>query len=123
MEPAQLRVTEVDQMDRKNPVLLLPEAAWQVIERIIAGYLPQRVILFGSFARGDPHEGSDVDLLIVKDTGVRFVDRIGQVLEFSNGECAIEPLVYTETELASMLREGNAFLERALEEGVVLYEQ
>ena len=94
-----------------------------MIGRITVGYRPQRIILHGSFARGDHHEGSDVDLIIVKDTDVRFVDRIEQVLEFSCGECAIEPLVYTERELDTMLAAGNAFLEKALEEGVVIYEQ
>jgi predicted nucleotidyltransferase len=110
-------------MNGTGKTKVLPRAAQEVIDRIIAGYRPQRVILHGSFARGDPHEGSDVDLLIVKDTGDRFVDRIEQVLAFSNGEWAIEPLVYTRQELDAMLAAGNAFLEKALEEGVVIYEQ
>lgn len=102
---------------------MLPRAAREVIDRIIAGYYPQRVILHGSFARGDHHEGSDVDLVIVKNTDARFVDRIEQVLAFSDGECTIEPLVYTEQELDAMLAARNAFLEKVLEEGVVIYEQ
>ena len=110
-------------MNGEDKTKALPEAAQEVIDRIIAGYRPQRVILHGSFARGDYHDGSDVDLLIVKDTGARFVDRIEQVLAFSNGEWAIEPLVYTHEELDTMLAAGNAFLEKALEEGVVIYEQ
>ena len=101
----------------------LPRVAQEIINRIIAGYRPQRVILHGSFARGDHHEGSDVDLVIIKETTARFVDRIEQALAFSDGECAIEPLVYTEKEIGDMLAKGNAFLEKALEEGVVIYEQ
>lgn len=101
----------------------LPQAAQKVISHIIAGYRPQRVILHGSLARGDCHECSDLDLIIVKNSDERFVDRIEQVLRFSDGEIAVEPLVYTERELNTMLAEGNAFLEKALKEGVVIYEQ
>jgi len=110
-------------VNHKKKGKMLPQAAQDVIDRMIAGYRPQRVILHGSFARGDYHEGSDVDLLIVKDTDARFVDRIGQVLAFSNGEWAIEPLVYTPEEIDAMLGAGNAFLEKALAEGIVIYEQ
>ncbi len=103
--------------------LRLPDAAHKLICRIIAGYRPQRVIVHGSFARGDVHEGSDLDLIIVKSTPERFIDRVAQVLAFSNGEMAVEPMVYTEQEIASMLSKGNSFLERALAEGVIVYEQ
>ena len=101
----------------------LPDAAKKLICRIIAGYHPQRVIVHGSFARGDAHEGSDLDLIIVKSTPERFIDRVEQVLAFSNGEMAVEPMVYTEQEIASMLSQGNSFLERALAEGVIVYER
>jgi hypothetical protein len=70
-----------------------------------------------------PAKGSDLDLIIVKSTPERFIDRIEQVLAFSNGEMAVEPMVYTEQEIASMLSKGNSFLERALAEGVIVYEQ
>jgi len=101
----------------------LHDVAQKLICRIIAGYHPQRVIVHGSFARDDAHEGSDLDLIIVKSTPERFIDRVEQVLAFSNGEMGVEPMVYTEQEIASMLSQGNSFLERALAEGVVVYEQ
>jgi predicted nucleotidyltransferase len=101
----------------------LPDATQRLIRRIIAGYRPQRVIVHGSFARGDAHEGSDLDLIIVKRTSERFVDRIEQVLAFSDGEMALEPMVYTEQEIANMLSEGNSFLGTALAEGVIVYER
>lgn len=101
----------------------IPEAARKNLENIIAGYSPRRVILFGSFARGDAHEGSDLDLIIIKDTEERFADRIEHVLEFSDGEMAIQPLVYTPEEVERMLQQGNSFVEKALQEGIVVYEQ
>jgi len=64
----------------------------EAIDRIIRGYQPKKVILHGSFARGDYHEGSDIDLIIIKDTSDRFADRIEKVLEFCTGEVAVQPL-------------------------------
>ena len=37
-----------------------------VVRRIVEGYAPDRIILFGSYAYGVPHENSDLDLLIIK---------------------------------------------------------
>lgn len=98
------------------------------LDRIIEGlhrYRPQRVILFGSFARGDYHALSDVDLLIVKETETPFIERIGQVLALFDWRDAlpIEPLVYTPDELAHMRQVGNPFIERVLTEGIVIYER
>ncbi len=56
------------------------------------------VYVFGSFARGDEHEGSDVDLLIVGRIPGRMVDRIGEVLPRT--DLPVEPLVLTREELA-----------------------
>jgi len=36
-----------------------------IVERIVEGFHPDRIILFGSRARGTAHPGSDVDLLVV----------------------------------------------------------
>jgi predicted nucleotidyltransferase len=105
----------------------LTEAEAQIeIGRIVESlkvYHPQRVILYGSFARGDYHCGSDLDLIIVKETDQPFADRIGDVLRLCRSRIPIEPLVYRPSEMADMLDGGNDFLETALKEGIVLYEQ
>jgi predicted nucleotidyltransferase len=89
----------------------------------VRNYNPLRVIVFGSFARGDTHEGSDLDLIIVKDTDERFFDRIGRVRDAAHGlGLDVQPLVYTPTEMQEMLTSGNSFLETALAEGVVAYD-
>ncbi|MGA3098869.1 MAG: nucleotidyltransferase domain-containing protein [Bryobacteraceae bacterium] len=40
-------------------------AIGEIVERIAAGFSPERIILFGSHARGDAREGSDLDLLVL----------------------------------------------------------
>lgn len=86
-------------------------------------YDPIKVILFGSFARGDYHAGSDVDLIIVKETEKRFTDRIGDVLELCNTDLVVEPLVYTPAEIATMINRENDFFQTALREGLTIYEK
>ena len=94
----------------------------QVVEAIRANG-PERIILYGSFARGDYHAGSDLDLIIVKETERSFTDRIGDVLRLCRSKISVEPLIYRPSEIAAMLEKGNDFLETALKEGIVLYEQ
>lgn len=38
----------------------------KIIERIVSNYQPQKIFLFGSYAKGTPKKDSDIDLLIIK---------------------------------------------------------
>lgn len=80
-------------------------------------YKPERMIVFGSQARGDTHEGSDVDVIIVKKTRRRFLDRIGDVLELWKGRQPLEPIIYTPGEFQKMT-EFSDFVKTAVKEGV-----
>ena len=50
-----------------------------VIDRIRDSFHPEKIILFGSYATGEPTEESDVDLLIVADTDLSVKDRFPAV--------------------------------------------
>jgi predicted nucleotidyltransferase len=97
--------------------------AQRTINRIIRQYRPKKIIVFGSYARGDVHQGSDLDLIIIKNTKEKFLRRMDRVLDLCNGEIAVEPLIYTEAEFKKMLEEGNDFLETVVSEGKVVYER
>ena len=45
----------------------------EIVDRLVAEYSPERVILFGSYAYGNPDADSDIDLLIIKNTAERFL--------------------------------------------------
>ena len=60
----------------------------------------KKVYLYGSFARGDFHEGSDIDLIIVGEFEGRMHQRIGKILDLTS--LPVEPLVYTEAEFEQM---------------------
>lgn len=95
-----------------------------IVRKLVAGYAPQKVILFGSYARGTPRPGSDIDLLIVKETSERFIDRwvtVRRLLSDPQRLIPLETIVLTPQELAHRLEVGDQFIAEILEEGEVLY--
>ena len=100
------------------------------IERVVAvlreRYVPDKIILFGSCGRGDFSEDSDIDLLIVKETSKRPVDRMREIYELvysPDHYLALDPLVYTPRELTQRLASGDFFIQEIIREGKVLYER
>lgn len=91
--------------------------------RSLMPYQPEKIILFGSFARNDFHEGSDIDIIIIKETSKRFLDRIGDILALYQGRQGLEVLVYTPQEVKEMLAHNNPFMCQVMAEGKVVYEQ
>jgi len=87
-----------------------------------------RIILFGSRARGEADAYSDLDLIIVRRTSARFLERLGEVYQ-RLAEAAlglgvdVDVLVYTPDEYQRMLAEGNPLVALAHGEGRVLYER
>lgn len=80
----------------------------------------EKVILFGSLARGDVGSTSDIDLIVVQDTDKRFLDRLDEIYSAVQPRMALDVLVYTPEEFVSM-KESSSFVRRALSEGRVLY--
>jgi predicted nucleotidyltransferase len=56
-------------------------------------YDPERVILFGSAARGEADAYSDMDIVVIKETSERFLDRLGRVYDLIEGDFALDALV------------------------------
>jgi len=82
----------------------------------------EKVILFGSMARGEVGSSSDIDLMIVQNTDRSFLDRIDDVLRSVAPRKAVDVIVYTPEEFAS-LRESRGFVKQAISKGKVLYEK
>lgn len=45
----------------------IPTFLQRPVERLVRAFSPERIVLFGSYAKGTTHQGSDVDLLVVVD--------------------------------------------------------
>lgn len=94
-----------------------------ILNQLINLYKPQKVILFGSLAAGQMHEGSDIDLFIIKnDVPELGVDRIRQLDGMIKYGLATDFIVYKPQELAQRLEIGDPFIKNILDNGRVLYE-
>jgi predicted nucleotidyltransferase len=76
------------------------------------------VYVFGSFARGQEHEGSDLDLLVVGNLPGRAFDRVGEILRRTM--LPVEPIVVRRETLERRLAAEHPLFVRAMEEGLRL---
>ena len=93
-----------------------------IVERLIAGYDPDRIILFGSRAFGSADEESDFDLLVVKETDRRPVERRIEVERLLvDRDVPLDILVFTPREMWDLYAAGSPLIETVVESGRVLY--
>lgn len=98
------------------------EARIEALVKALEAYQPERVYLFGSAARGEADELSDLDVVVIKRTGTPFLERLREIAKQLPIELgAVDVLVYTPEEFASMQQDGNAFAELIAQEGRLIY--
>ena len=98
----------------------------QVIRLIVARIDPQKIILFGSRARGDLRPDSDIDLLIVEDNGrTDPIKRLGDLyvdMVFKHFP-PVDLLLYARAEFERWASSRCHVIGRASREGIVVYER
>ena len=82
----------------------------------------RKAIVFGSVARGEADEWSDLDLVIVTDTTRPFLERYRDFEGLYDVWPRLDLLIYTPAEFAEMREEARPFIEYVLSEGVVIHE-
>jgi predicted nucleotidyltransferase len=94
----------------------------RVADQIAAAVSPERIILFGSYARGKAGPDSDVDLLVVTDKplGPDASLRIRRKIEYS---FPLDLVVCDARRLERRIRQGDFFLQEAVSHGRLLYEK
>jgi predicted nucleotidyltransferase len=93
-----------------------------ITNQIIEKYRPEKIILFGSAAKGELKPDSDVDFLIVKKETPHYgADRIRELSRLIEGNVPIDFLIYRPEEFDKRLEMGDPFLRMVLREGRVLY--
>ena len=95
-----------------------------VVDKIVKEFQPEKVILFGSYAWGKPHEDSDVDLFVVKKTDMPTLKRI-EALDrmFPRRQFPMDFLVYTPEQVQRRVSVGDLFVREIINKGHVLYAQ
>lgn len=111
-------------MQPKNRITEARKILENIVSRLRQDYNPEQIILFGSYAYGNPTDESDLDLLIVKDTRepilARWVKVRKLVSDLRRG-FAFSPIVVTPSELENRLKKGDLFFEEILRRGKKLY--
>jgi predicted nucleotidyltransferase len=94
----------------------------EITDQIIEKYRPEKIILFGSVARGEFSSDSDIDMLIIKkDTPEYGIDRTRELRKLIKKRIAADFLVYRPEEVEKRLKMGDPFLRGIFSEGRVLY--
>jgi len=83
---------------------------------------PDKIILFGSYAYGTPHEDSDVDLLVVMPTSNQHSQAV-RIRWRLAAPFPLDLLVRTPKEMKWRLEEGESFTTTIVTKGKVLYEK
>lgn len=95
----------------------------EITAKIVKEYKPEKIILFGSWAWGNPRKWSDVDLFIIKETDKKKWEREYELrLKLFPPGLALDLLIYTPKEIIRRLEIEDFFVEDIIKKGKVLYE-
>ena len=100
------------------------QALSDIVQRIVDGLRPEKIILFGSYGYGSPTENSDVDLLVIMETSSRPADRYLAVSRLLRPRpFPLDILVKTPDEISQALEKGDFFIRELMSKGQTLYER
>ena len=92
-------------------------------DAIAAAFKPRKIILFGSYAYGQPTEDSDVDVMVIMPKSRRLGHRPAlKIREKVEADFPVDVLVRDPEFVRERLREGDCFLEEVTSKGRIMYE-
>ena len=119
MTEAEIR-RKIEGMKKMKPIT--DEVIQRMARRIVRRFKPERIILFGSRARGDATPDSDVDLLVVMDVpDGNMAARLAVSHSLSPHPFGLDILVRSQSQIDERLALDDWFLEEITTKGKVLY--
>jgi predicted nucleotidyltransferase len=95
-----------------------------IVRRIVETSQPERIILFGSRARGNSRPDSDFDVLVIKESDEpRYRRSVALYVALADLPAELEVMVYTPEEIAEWRKVPQAFVTTAVREGTTIYER
>jgi predicted nucleotidyltransferase len=95
----------------------------QAVDRLVIAANPSKVILFGSYARGDATEDSDLDLMVIeREVFNQFEEMVRLRNEMGDISVGVDLLVYSDSEASRRSQVPGTVLYWAFKEGRVMYE-
>ena len=101
---------------------ITPAAIAKLARQIAERFRPDRIILFGSHAYGEPHDDSDVDLLVIMPTK-NMVNQAAKIRLALDYDFPLDLIVRTPEYLQERLQMDDWFVREILSRGKVLYEK
>lgn len=92
---------------------------WQIAEK----FQPLKIILFGSYAYGNPRTESDVDVLVIMDSPLKESELSFQIRKSIEYNFGIDLVVKTPNDLKRRIDLGDVFLKEIMRKGKVVYER
>ena len=94
----------------------------KIVDRIVSKFTPEKVIIFGSAAKGTAKAGSDVDILVIMDTELSYYRRSGPIRAAMRGiPVAADIIVLTPKEYEELKNDELSFASEISRTGVVAY--
>jgi len=93
---------------------------------------PYKIILFGSYAKGNQDENSDIDLMVILDNNhvsKTYQERLNKKISVKNllleinRKIPLDILVYSKEELNIIKKHGNYFIDEIEKTGKIIYEK
>jgi predicted nucleotidyltransferase len=95
-----------------------------IIRRIVETAQPDKIILFGSRARGDARPNSDFDVLVIKESNEpRYRRSVPLYVALADLPAEVEVMVYTPEEIEEWRKVPQALVTTAVREGTTIYER
>ncbi len=96
-----------------------------LIDEIVSGYQPEKIYLFGSYSINKQTSESDIDLLIIKETSDRKIERNREVRRCIKiyPRAGLDVFILTPLELQQSLKETMNIAKEAITTGKLLYER
>ena len=96
----------------------------EIVGKIVHGYHPDKIIMFGSYAAGNYDSHSDLDLFLVKDSEIPRPQRGIEVRKLLRGsKTPIDLIVYTPKEIEKEITSMYSFVSEVFKTGKLLYER
>jgi uncharacterized protein len=108
-------------MEQIQTTVTLP-GIHKIVQQIVDRFHPQQVILFGSYAYGQPTEDSDVDLLVLVDTQEPPIHVAAQISAAVDHPFPLDIVVRTPADFTAAVQRKGIFAMEVATKGVSLYE-
>ena len=95
----------------------------KIIEQISNQFNPNKIVLFGSHAYGNPDNNSDVDMFVIMEYTGSSRKQAASILQEIDYKIPIDLLVRSNDQISERIKGGDFFIKEIMEKGKILYEQ